>query len=134
MDNELVTLQDSDRTVAAEDDIRGRTVRDAGGEEVGEVEGLLIDTTENKVRFLVVASGGFLGIGEHKSYIPVDAVTSVGDDEVRVDQSREHLAGAPTYDPELINDQEYNQNVLDYYGYTPFWAAGYVYPAFPYYR
>ncbi|WP_309128191.1 PRC-barrel domain-containing protein [Microbacterium sp.] len=134
MDNELVPLQDTDRTVAEDDDIRGRTVRDADGEDVGKVEGLLIDTTENKVRFLVVASGGFLGLGEHKSYIPVDAVTGVDDDEVRVDQSREHLAGAPGYDPELINDREYNESVLGYYGYTPFWAAGYVYPAFPYYR
>lgn len=134
MDNELVPLHDSDQTIAADDDIRGRTVRDAGGEEVGEVEDLLIDTTERKVRFLVVASGGFLGLGEHRSYIPIDAVTGVDDDEVRIDQSREQMAGAPAYDPELINDREYNENVLGYYGYTPFWAAGYAYPAFPYYR
>lgn len=134
MDNEIVPLHDSDQTIAADDDIRGRTVRDAGGEEVGEVENLLIDTTERKVRFLVVASGGFLGLGEHRSFIPIDAVTGVDDDEVRIDQSREQMAGAPAYDPELINDREYNENVLGYYGYTPFWAAGYAYPAFPYYR
>ncbi|UWF77301.1 PRC-barrel domain-containing protein [Microbacterium neungamense] len=130
--HELVSLADSDRTVAEEDDIRGRTVRDPDGEEIGKVEDLLVDTEENKVRFLVVASGGFLGLGEHRSYIPVDAVTGIRDDEVRIDQSRERLAGAPGYDPELINDREYNEGVFGYYGYTPFWAAGYVYPAYPY--
>ncbi|WP_309065608.1 PRC-barrel domain-containing protein [Microbacterium sp.] len=129
---ELIPLKDTDQTVARDDDIRGMTVRDADGEEIGKVDELLVDTVEDRVRFLVVASGGFLGLGEHKSYIPVDAVTAVRDEEVHIDQRREHLAGAPGYDPELINDRQYNEGVFGYYGYVPFWAPGYAYPAFPF--
>lgn len=134
MENELVALGDSDKTIAREDDIRGRSVKDADGEDLGKVDDLLVDTTEEKVRFLVVASGGFLGLGEQKSYVPVDAVTSVGEDTVQIDQSRERLRTAPAYDPELVNDTTYNENVFGYYGLAPFWSAGYMYPTYPYYR
>lgn len=133
-EHELVAIGDSGQTVADEDDIRGRDVKDVSGEDIGKVDDLLIDTTERKVRFLVVASGGFLGLGEHRSYIPVDAVAGVDDDAVRIDQSREKLRSAPAYDPELINDERYNTDVFGYYGLAPFWSAGYVYPAYPYGR
>lgn len=130
---ELIALGDSDLILAREDDdIRGRTVRDSSGGEVGEVDDLLIDTQDERVRFLVVASGGFLGIGAEKSYIPVDAVVGV-DEEVRVGHSREELAAAPPYDPELVNDRDYNERSIGYFGYTPYWAPGYGYPAYPYY-
>ncbi len=129
---ELVPLKETDQTVAPEEDIRGMTVKDANDEKIGTVDGLLVDADERKVRFIVVASGGFLGLGEHQSYIPVDAVVSVRDDEVHIDQSRERLTGAPGYDPQLVNDREYNEGVFGYYGYTPFWTAGYVYPAYPF--
>ncbi|HET8795468.1 MAG TPA: PRC-barrel domain-containing protein [Arthrobacter sp.] len=130
----LVKLKDTDETVVSGDeDIRGRSVKDRAGEDLGKVDDLLIDSKENKVRFLIVASGGFLGLGESKSFIPVDAVKHVLDDQVRIDQTREHVAGAPAYDPELETDQGYYENVYGYYGYAPFWGAGYVYPGYPYY-
>jgi hypothetical protein len=84
------------------------------------------------VRFLQVAAGGFLGLGERKLMVPVDAVTRVQDGKVHVDQTREHVAGAPEYDPEIV-EERYWASVYDYYGYTPYWGPGYVYPGYPYY-
>jgi hypothetical protein len=55
----LVRLSNTDLTVADRaDDIRGLDVLDISGEELGEVDDLLIDNAERKVRFLEVASGG----------------------------------------------------------------------------
>ncbi|WP_396656994.1 PRC-barrel domain-containing protein [Microbacterium sp.] len=130
----LVALGDSDRAVStADEDIRGYDVKDAAGDDVGTVDDLLIDEAENRVRFLVVASGGFLGLGEHKSFLPVDAVTGVGDGEVHIGQPRGRLVGAPAYDPSLVNERDYGESVYGYYGYTPFWSPGYAYPRYPYY-
>lgn len=130
--NELVKLSDAgDLTVTEDEDIRGDSVKDRDGEDLGDVDDLLIDVEEQKVRFLVVASGGFLGMGEDKSFIPVDAVTGIGDDVVTIDRSRQQVAGAPVYDPELINEPDYAERVFGYYGYPPFWGAGYLYPAYP---
>jgi sporulation protein YlmC with PRC-barrel domain len=133
-EHELVALGDSEESISLDDDIRGRHVKAAEGQDLGTVDDLLIDATEKKVRFLVVASGGFLGLGAQKSYIPVDAVTGVDDDLVHIDQSSDRVRTAPAYDPELINDPTYNEGVLEYYGLSPFWSAGYVYPSYPYPR
>lgn len=131
--DKLIKLSDSDeRFVAANDDIRDRSVKDRNGDDLGTVEDLLIDPAEHKVRFLVVASGGFLGIGEDRSFIPVDAVRKVTEDEVHVDQSRDRVAGAPRYDPDLVGVGYYDQ-VYSYYGFTPYWLPGYAYPAYPLY-
>ena len=58
----LVRLSDTELTIAnPAEDIRGRAVVDRDGEELGEVEGLLIDAPEEHVHWLEAASGGFLG-------------------------------------------------------------------------
>ncbi len=112
----------------AADDIRGRTVKDRNDEAIGKVHDLLIDDKEHKVRFLLVEHGGFLGFGQTKSFIPVDAITKISQDEVAINQSREHVAAAPQYAPELIDSPIYHSSIYGYYGYSPFWAAGYKSP------
>lgn len=125
----LVRLKDTDLTVAPADDIRGLTVLDRDGEEIGSVDALVVDDTERRVRFLEVGSGGFLGIGEEKRLIPVDAVARVDDDGVRVDTTREAVAGGPAYDPDVVeySPDDYGE-YYGYFGYAPFWAPGYAYP------
>ena len=55
----LMRLSDTDHVFAdAADDIRGRTVRDPDGAELGTVKDLLVDLAEKKVRFVSVESGG----------------------------------------------------------------------------
>jgi len=130
----LVKLGDTDLTVRdAAADVRGRTVVDRTGEEIGEVDGLLLDRQETKVRFLEVAAGGFLGLGERHFLIPVDAVTRIDDDHVHVDQERQRVVGAPAYDPALTREQTYYEDLYGHYGYAPYWGAGYAYPAHPYF-
>lgn len=131
----LLKLSEIDETVASPDnDIHGRHVRDRHGVDLGKVKDLLVDEAENKVRFLEVASGGFLGIGQDTSLIPVDAITDITDDEVRIDQTRDVVAGAPAYDPDLVRERDGYGEYLGYYGYGAWWAPGYQYPGFPYYR
>lgn len=75
---QLVKLGDTGKPVTeTNEDIRGFSVRTASGEEIGKVDELLVDAAEEEVRFLIVASGGFLGIGKEKTFIPVDAVRSI---------------------------------------------------------
>jgi sporulation protein YlmC with PRC-barrel domain len=125
-------LRDIDKTIVRSDeDIRGRMVKDNDGYDLGMIDSLLVDDIEGKVRFMVVASGGVLGIGESKSVIPVDAITRVTSDEVFISHTREHVAGAPLYDPEVITaDPNYLVNVYRHYGYGGYFreSGGDVYP------
>lgn len=108
--SQLVKLAKTGKTVADKnEDIRGYSVRTASGEEIGKVDELLVDAAEEKVRFLIVASGGFLGIGKDKAFIPVDAITAIneGDTEVLIGPTRDQVAGAPEYDPDLAEARSY---------------------------
>lgn len=108
-------------------DVRGRQVLDKAGQDIGHVDDLLVDDREHKVRFLRVAAGGFLGLGEAKFLIPVDAITKVDKKAVHVDQTLDHVTGGPRYDPKLMDDPHLN-DVYSHYGYGPWWGAGYMYP------
>lgn len=131
----LVYLTDTDKTVAdPEENIQGRDVKDRAGNDIGTVKNLLVDQDERKVRFLEIASGGFLGIGQDITLIPVDAISGITPEEVRIDQTRDHISAAPAYDPELIQERDGYGGLLGYYGYGPFWAPGYRYPDYPRYR
>ena len=130
----LVKLSDSGRTLADQaEDIRGLTVKDRNGGEVGKVEDLLIDPDQGKVQMLRLEHGGVLGIGATASFVPVEAITRIGGGEVHIDQTRDRLADAPRYDPELADQSDYYGDLYGYYGYTPFWAPGYLYPGYPLY-
>ncbi|PZS28053.1 MAG: PRC-barrel domain-containing protein [Pseudonocardiales bacterium] len=125
----LYTLGDRGQTVdGSANDVRGREVKDKDGNGIGKVAELLVDDREEKVRFLVVEHGGFLGFGETKTLIPVDAVTKITEDEVLINQSRDRVAAAPGYDPDLVDDRPYHSSVYGHYGYAPFWGGGYMYP------
>ena len=85
----LVRLGDSDFVPAnPEDDVRGKDVYDAEGQRIGSVEDLYIERKEREVRFLEVGAGGFLGIGEKRFLVPVEAVTQVTEDRVTIEPER----------------------------------------------
>ena len=140
----IVRLSATELTVAnPAEDVRGRKVVDKHGEEVGEVDDLLVDDREHHVRFLRVASRGFLGLGETKFLIPVEAITRISDTTVYVNLTRQHIAGAPCYDPHLLHEEAaegayagagYYEDLYHYYGYPPYWAPGYVLPPSSSYR
>lgn len=125
----LIKLSDTDQTVANfHEDVRGRKVKDKDSNDVGTVHDLLIDDQERKVRFLLVEHGGFLGVGETKTFIPIDAIIRITDDSVYLNDTREHIARAPRYDPRLVDNRAYYGSIYDYWGHTPYWGAQYTYP------
>ena len=85
----LVRMGESDFVPAnLEDDLRGKDVYDAEGQRVGSVEDLYIDRREREVRFLEVGAGGFLGIGEKRFLVPVEAVVKVSEEWVAIEPDR----------------------------------------------
>lgn len=132
---QLLALSETDRTIAdPAADVRGRKVVDSNGDEIGTVDDLLVDDEENKVRFLRIGSGGFLGIGKDHVLVPVDAIERVEDEQVHISRDRARMDDVPTYDPEVIQDEAYYANLYGWWGYNPYWMPGYVDPPYPRYR
>lgn len=123
----LYTLGDRGETIdGTVNDVRGYTVEDTDGTDIGKVSDLLVDDQEHKVRFLVIEHGGFLGMGESKTLLPVQAVTKITHDKVLIDQTRERVASAPGYVPHLVDDRVYHANIADHFGYVSHWGHGYL--------
>ena len=57
--------------------ILGKTVYNDSGEKVGKVDDLII-APDRKVSYLIIAAGGFIGIGRHDVAIPVAQVKDIG--------------------------------------------------------
>ena len=99
---------------------------DANGQDLGHVSALFIDKKERKIRFLQVGAGGFLGIGEREFLVPIEDVTSIFPAEIHINHSRDHVIGAPTFDPALTRarSRDFWDPYYGYYGVTPYWGVG----------
>lgn len=125
----LTPLSETSRLVAdPAQDIRGRSVVDSAGEKIGTVADLLVETDTNHVRILRVEHGGILGFGASSSFIPVESVVRVTDDEVHVSSSKDHVAGGPPYDPDLADQRDYYEQIHGHYGSRPDYAPGQLFP------
>lgn len=111
------------------EDIRGRKLRDSAGDEIGDIDEVLLDDRERRVRLLRV---DLLGLGKRKILVPVEAIIGISDSEVHINRTRGHAAGTPRYSLGSV-DQRYLESVYAHYGYYPYWAPGHVYPSYPAY-
>ena len=99
-------------------DIQGYSVLDKNGYEVGVVEDLYIYEDAAAVDILKVE------VEERHLLIPVDALTSVSEDGVEVEQDREVIVDSPEFDSEDVPDQETRRAAYAHYGYPDQLALG----------
>jgi sporulation protein YlmC with PRC-barrel domain len=57
----------------------GMDVKDAQGETLGKIDDVVIDFESGNVAYLVMSTGGLLGIGEKRLAVPLKAFTASGD-------------------------------------------------------
>ena len=115
-------LQELDRSdfgiVEGEPDIRGWDVKNTRGQKIGEVEELIVDARQKKVRYMVVdLDDNDLDIDDdHKVLIPIGlAELHRKDDDVIVPVEAEQLKALPDYDSDKL-DAEVERRVCSTLG------------------
>jgi sporulation protein YlmC with PRC-barrel domain len=126
-------LQELDRSdfeiVKGEPDIRGWDVKNSRGQKIGEVEDLVVDAQQKKVRYLVVdLDDNELDLDERKVLIPIGlAELDKKDDDVILPRVQsEQLRGLPSYDKDHL-DAAVERRVCSALGRTESntrWTAG----------
>jgi len=100
-----VALEAQVRELFSSDDIQsieGVAVRDAKGEAIGEVDGVVRDRTSGETYF-VVDVGGFLGLGEKEVAVPSNRFT-VGDSHLKLaSMTKADLETHDEFDPDLYS-------------------------------
>ena len=120
----LIKLRDTEFTVSDyNQDIRSLKVVDEKGDDLGFIDDLIVDEKDHQVRFIEVNDGGLLGMGKTITIMPVESIIKLEDNVVYVCHSKECVCGAPKYNPEL-REQEQFLDFYSYYGYDPFWQSG----------
>jgi len=86
-------------TAASATALMDYTVQNSQGEALGEIEDLMVDVTNEEIRYAVLSFGGFLDIGEKLFAIPVSALTIDHQNEVVLfDVDEKTLQDAPGFD------------------------------------
>lgn len=81
------------------------------GEDLGEVEDLLIDVSEGVVSYAVTDFGGFLGMAETSTAVPWPALTfDVEQESYVLDVTQEQLENAPQLDTTMFNETIFDEN------------------------
>jgi hypothetical protein len=106
----------------------GDPVRNATGDDLGEIKELMIDTDTGHIAYAVLSFGGFLGIGDKLFAVPWDALgLSTEEKKFILNVPKEKLEKAPGFDknnwPDMSN-REWGGSIYKYYGYAPYWTAG----------
>ena len=102
----------------AASDWMGMRVRDRTGHDLGRIDALLARPTNGQVRFIRIASGGFLGMGADHDYVPVEAVTAIEDNIVRIEWLLDDVRQAPRYAPDLIDERAWIEASYRHFGYS----------------
>jgi sporulation protein YlmC with PRC-barrel domain len=76
----------------------GKPVKNAMGEDLGEIEELLIVSNDPRDNMVIVSVGGFLGIGDKLVALPYRELrVSADGDEFYIDRSQDQLGAAPAF-------------------------------------
>lgn len=87
------------REIVRSDDVIGVAVENAQGEDLGKVEGLMLDKLEGRVRYVVLSFGGILGIGDKLFALPWHIFSYKPDRQKYViDIDKDTLKNSPGFD------------------------------------
>lgn len=105
--------------ILSADTITGDEVCNLQDEKLGKIQDLMLDIHEGKIRYAVLASGGFLGMGDHLFAIPWKALKhDSANKRFLLDVNVDRLKEAPGFDkdnwPDMA-DATWNSKVESYY-------------------
>lgn len=105
----------------------GDEVVNAQGDDLGQIEELMIDTEHGQIAYAVLSFGGFLGLGDKLFAIPWQALSLDADNhQFILNVPKERLEKAPGFDkndwPQSA-DRQWLSGIFDYYGYEPYWTT-----------
>jgi sporulation protein YlmC with PRC-barrel domain len=132
------TVNESDRSksqvpihlgdVQRADSIIGSPVHNLQDDRIGRVNDLIVDLPAGRVAEVVVATGGFLGMGDELSAVPPQSFRQGNEPNTLVlDTTKEALSSAPHFKssewPDL-NDTNYMAGVYRSYNVQPYFSVG----------
>lgn len=100
--------------------LNGDRVRDGAGDEIGRIEGVMLDGSRNRIMYAVLSFSGSLGRDDSLFAVPWSVLRINADEAcVILDVSRKRLKAAPGFDRASwpsITDPVWREEIDSYYG------------------
>jgi hypothetical protein len=114
---ELIRLERHQHPRPPHRELRQKSVLDSGYRSIGQVANLYVDE-DRELRFLDVATSGFMGLRTKHHLVPVEAITEEDAGSITLEVDQQAVESAPTYaNPHTGPDEELQDITRDYYGY-----------------
>jgi hypothetical protein len=113
--------QDEVGSLISADKVQGTNLYNRNGDDLGEVESIMIDKPSGKVAYAVIAFGGFLGMGQERRALPWSALHY--DTEQRgyvVDAGDDVIKSTPAIN-DNYGDRNWGSRLHQHYGVPPYW-------------
>lgn len=106
-------------TLLSADSISGNEVCNMQDEKLGSIQDIMLDVSEGKIRYAVLSSGGFLGMGDRLFAVPWKAMRLDKENKRFIlDVDVERVKNAPGFDKDEwpnMADPKWNSTVDSYY-------------------
>ncbi len=112
--------------VTTQQQLSNANVRSSDGQNLGEIEKLVVDVDRGYISYAIVATGGFLGFGEELHPVPVNALFWSNQNTYVLPQRSDQLANMPTLVnldlPDTVKRQDL-ERLYAMYSAQPYWNA-----------
>jgi sporulation protein YlmC with PRC-barrel domain len=116
-------MRDGARGLSAASTLMGHRVLTAAGEELGNIEEIMLDLRSGRIAYAVLSFSGFPGIANKRFPVPWNALR-IDPTELILDMDRKTFEGAPDFDkgnlPDMA-DPAFGRAVHKHYGRRPYW-------------
>ena len=124
-DNDSLKQKETVNLIAA-DKVAGTNIYNSNGDNLGEVEDVMIDKISGKVAYAVVTFGGFLGIGADRRALPWGILRyDTNQSGYVVNAAVDKLKNAPnTLEDDFgsnYGNREWNSRLYSHFGMPPYW-------------
>jgi sporulation protein YlmC with PRC-barrel domain len=115
-------------------DAVGMDLQNPQGEDLGEVQDLVVDLRSCHIAYAVLATGGVLGVGEKYHAVPWQTLyirpsdKNVNKQVAFINIDKDRLKAAPTFAKNAwpnMADEQWSRTLHAYYGAQPTWVYGY---------
>ncbi|OYW21033.1 MAG: photosystem reaction center subunit H [Burkholderiales bacterium 12-64-5] len=106
------------------DTLMGNDVFNKEGDDLGDIQEIMLDMRNGRVSYAVMSFGGFFGMGDKLFAVPWSALTlDTENKRFTLDVAKERLEGAPGFNKDCwpdMADPSWTQQIQEYYGSRPY--------------
>lgn len=120
-------MADNPATIFSLSALKGSRVGNFAGEDLAKVDDFVVDLATGQLRYVIVSTGGFLGIHDKLRAIPWELFSvRASDHEFLIDIEKQMLLDAPTFErahwPDM-SSQTWSDAVHAHFSQKPYWNS-----------